>query len=563
VKPFLTLILLAPFFSSWAQFPSNYTPTYEEIISTYRRIAADNPEKARFDSIGITDSGEPLHYLVIDGRGNFEPKSARDNNQVVCLIMNGIHAGEACGINASIAFAMQKAPMPDPNVVYVIIPIYNVGGAKNRNTHSRANQVGPAEHGFRANAKNLDLNRDFTKCDAENTRSFVQLYQLWKPEVFVDTHTSNGADYQPTMTLLTAFPEKFGDMQRTFLEKEMLPRLYGGMRDRGDEMIPYVQLKGRTPEEGVESFIDYPRYGSGYTSLFNTLSFLTEAHMLKPFDRRVESTLNFFEVLDEFLIERSEIIIKIKSLADEEIASESKFTTKWQRDSQADSLIFPGFEAEKTGSLISGRDYYRYNQDKPYEKKVPHFNRIKPVYTVDLPEYYIIPQAWSDVIELLKINGVKMIEMERDTLLGVTSLYATYFETSEEPYEGHYPHYNTGVVERSELVNFSKGDFMIPTNQVANRYIAYVLEPQSFDSFFMWNFFDAVLSRKEYFSSYLFEKTAEEILQRDPTLRRSFESKKAQEPTFAEDGIAQLKYIYENSAYYEKGHLRVPVFRLE
>lgn len=560
-----TLISIAFFWalSAASQFPSNFTPTYDETISMYRRIARDHPDRVALDSIGTTDSGHPLHYLVIDGKGEFDPAAAERNGQVVCMIMNGIHAGEACGINASISFAMQKAPMPESDVIYVIIPVYNIGGALNRNSNSRANQNGPAEYGFRANAKNLDLNRDFTKCDAENTKAFIRLYHKWNPHVFVDTHTSNGTDYQPTMTLLTSFPEKLTDMQRTFLEREMNPFLFEGMKKKGDEMIPYIDLRGRIPEEGVEAFIDYPRYGSGYVALFNTWAFLTEAHMLKPFDRRVESTLNFLNVLDEFLVSRHEIIVKLKAVADTETKNQDSFPTKWQLGSNPDSLLFPGYEAEKTGSLISGRDYYRYNREKPYEKNIPYYKEVTPLYTVTLPRYYVIPKAWREVIERLELNGVEMNRLKRDTTMEVSSYYASYYETSDQPYEGHYPHYNVGVVERKEKVFFRKGDVLIETNQRANRYLAHVLEPQSHDSFFMWNFFDSVLSRKEYFSAYLFEETAVEILERNSTLRRSFDLKKQQDPAFAEDGIAQLKYIYENSAFHEEGHMRIPVFRLE
>lgn len=545
-----------------AQFPSNYTPTYSEIIATYERIARDNPEYAKLDTIGSTDAGEPLHYFVIDKKGNFSPDSAESNEQVVCMIMNGIHAGEACGVNASIQFAMEQTPMADENVIYVILPIYNVGGALNRNSTSRANQVGPAEYGFRANAKNLDLNRDFIKCDSDNAKAFTKLYHLWKPHVFIDTHTTNGADYQPTLTLLSSFPDKLVPMQATFVEREMTPYLFEKMKDSGDEMIPYVNLTGRTPDEGLKAFLDYPRYGSGYVSLFNTIAFLTEAHMLKPFDQRVASTLNFIKVMHGFLSSRSEIIIKLKNLADAKTKTMDSFATKWRIGDDADSLEFPGYQAEKTASLISGRNYISYDREKPYRKNVPYYNEVIPYYEADLPEFYIIPAAWDDVIERLKLNRVVMTRLKQDTTLKVTSVYARYYETSEEPYEGHYPHSNVGVSERKEEVEFRKGAYLIPTDQVANRYLAHVLDPQSYDSFFAWNFFDSILTQKEYFSAYLFEETALKILQRDATLRRSFDTKKATDPDFAEDGVAQLRYIYNNSSFHEPGHLRVPIYRL-
>jgi hypothetical protein len=187
---------------------------------------------------------------------------------------------------------------------------------------------------------------------------------------------------------------------------------------------------------------------------------------------------------------------------------------------------------------------------------------VKGYYRVVVPEFYAIPQAWSEVIDRLEANNVEMHQFTSDTLIDVTSRYASYYETSESPYEGHYPHQNIGTSERKETIQFFEGDYLIPTQQKARRYLAATLDPQSEDSFFSWNFFDSVLNQKEYFSSYLFEKTAAEILERDQNLRRSFESKKQKDPAFSKDGRAQLKYIYESSIYYEKGHLRIPVFEV-
>jgi hypothetical protein len=558
----LSLFLIALSVNAFGQFPSNYTPTYAETIAFYERIAADHPSTAQLNTIGKTDNGKPLHYLVIDPKGEFSPESAELNEQAVTLIINGIHPGEACGINASIMFALQKAAEPTEGLVYVIIPIYNVGGALNRNSNSRANQDGPEEYGFRGNAKNLDLNRDFVKADSKNAQTFSKLFHLWNPHVLIDTHTTNGADYQPSITLISTFPEKLDPMQATFLKREMEPSLYQQMKELGDEMIPYVNFKGRTPEDGIYAFLDYPRYSTGYAALFNTLGFTVEAHMLKPFDRRVEVTHSFLKCMDVFLSEKSSMVIKLKEIADQNTVKAESFYTKWQIGKGIDSLSFPGYEAKNSTSLLSGETFVEYDRKKLYRRDVAYYNEVKGYYRVVVPEFYAIPQAWSEVIDRLEANNVEMHQFTSDTLIDVTSRYASYYETSESPYEGHYPHQNIGTSERKETIQFFEGDYLIPTQQKARRYLAATLDPQSEDSFFSWNFFDSILNQKEYFSSYLFEKTAAEILERDQNLRRSFESKKQKDPAFSKDGRAQLKYIYESSIYYEKGHLRIPVFEV-
>jgi hypothetical protein len=558
----LTFFLILFQISLFGQFPSNYTPTYDEAIIYYQRIVQDHPEKARLLTIGQTDAGKPLHYLIIDSKGDFSPESIRADGRPVTMILNGIHPGEACGINASITFAMQKAAEHRGGHVYVIIPIYNVGGALNRNSHSRANQNGPEEYGFRGNAKNLDLNRDFIKSDSQNAFAFAKLFHLWKPHILIDTHTTNGADYQPNLSLLSPFPEKLDKMQAIFLKKELEPYLYEYMKNAGDEMIPYVNFKGSTPEDGIYAFIDLPRYSSGYASLFNTIGFTVEAHMLKSFDQRVESTLNFLNGIDRFLTERGEMVVELKKIADKTTKEAEEFVTKWQHGKGMDSLEFPGYESTFSESVLTGGRFVKYDRNRPYRRQVPYYNEVMGIYKSVVPDYYIIPQAWSEVIQRLEANGVEMERLSSDTLIEVTARYADYYETIEKPYEGHYLHKNVGTLEKVETIRFFAGDVMIPTNQVARRYLANTLDPQSEDSFFCWNFFDSVLNQKEYFSSYLFEKTAEEILERNPMLRRQFELEKQNSRSFAEDSYAQLKFIYENSQFHEKGHLRIPVYEI-
>ena len=182
------------------------------------------------------------------------------------------------------------------NLVIIVIPIYNIGGALNRNSTTRANQNGPESYGFRGNAQNLDLNRDFIKCDSKNARTFNQIFTEWQPDVFIDNHTSNGADYQYTLTLIPTQHNKLDPNLAAYLYDEMLPRLYKDMAKTDYEMTPYVYARN-TPDEGIAEFLDLPRYSSGYAALFNTISFMPETHMLKPFKGRVESVRLFMDCM--------------------------------------------------------------------------------------------------------------------------------------------------------------------------------------------------------------------------------------------------------------------------
>ncbi|MCB0643540.1 MAG: hypothetical protein KDC44_17960, partial [Phaeodactylibacter sp.] len=247
----------------------NYSATYEETIDFYKTLAAAHPSLTIIPQ-GDTDAGFPLHTVVVSKNGYFSPKQAHEAGKVVLFINNAIHPGEPCGVDASMMLVRdlllqsEKAPLLQ-EVVIVLIPYYNIGGGLNRGSYSRANQNGPEAHGFRGNARNLDLNRDFVKADSKNAQSYNKIFAAWNPHIFMDNHTSNGADYQYTMTLLSPQKNKLQKELASYLA-QLEPQLYQVMKQAGWEMSPYVNARN-TPDEGIYSFLDLPRYSSGYAAL--------------------------------------------------------------------------------------------------------------------------------------------------------------------------------------------------------------------------------------------------------------------------------------------------------
>ena len=266
--------------------------TYSQVISFYTQLTRLSP-KVRIQQWDTTDAGYPLHLIIFSNTLDFTPANWRKKKKLVLLVNNGIHPGEPDGIDASMMFLRDmvtgKVKVPD-NIVFAVIPVYNIGGALNRNSFSRVNQQGPLEYGFRGNAQNLDLNRDFTKNDSKNARAFARIYHHLQPHVFMDNHVSDGADYQHTMTLLSTQHNKLGYAVGKLLHQVIEPALYDAMRAKKFPLCPYVSFEEGSPEKGWVAFNDAPRYSSGYTSLFQTIGFTPETHMLKPFAERVQST---------------------------------------------------------------------------------------------------------------------------------------------------------------------------------------------------------------------------------------------------------------------------------
>lgn len=551
------------------QYEQNMTPTYQEVIDFYNLLARKN-KSAKLLEYDKTDSGKPLHLFVISADRDFSPTSLHRKNKRILFINNGIHPGEPDGVDASLKLAddilnkrNQLSSLID-NTVICIVPVFNIGGALNRSPYNRANQNGPQEHGFRANAKNQDLNRDFIKMDAENTKSLVKILREWDPDVFIDTHTSNGADYQYTMTLIPTQHNKLHPLLGEFLHGKMTPHLYDVLADTQWEMVPYVQPMGGNIDRGIIGFMDTPRYTSGYTALFNTLGFITETHMFKPYAHRVLATYEFISEVLRFTNTNTVEIGQLRKQVYSESLTIKDYVIQWRLDTaRKDTILFKGYESGFKTSNITGKPRLFYDRDKPYERKIPFYNYYEPVLTVQKPDVYIVPQAWKEVIENLNINGIKMSRFTKDTTLLVNAYFIENYNTAQRPNNGRYYHSNVTVRLEPRRIDFFKGDYIIETNQAANQFIVQTLEPHATDSYFSWNFFDGILSRKEYFSPYVFEDFAEEFLISNPGLKEEFEERKRTDPAFADNANAQLNFIYERSPYFEDTYLRVPVYRLE
>ena len=541
------------------------TPTYFEIIEWWKKLD-EKSGKVKMLPMGMTDAGYPLHLIVVSNNGDYNFDNIRKNNKRIILINNGIHPGEPDGIDASMLLVRDmvanKYKIPD-NIVLAFIPIYNIGGCLNRSADYRVDQAGPEEFGFRGNSQNLDLNRDFIKCDSKDARAFTEIFHLLDPDVFVDNHVSNGADYQHVMTLLTTQHNKLGGVMGDFLSTKFEPGIYSIMKTKGYDLIPYVNSFGDTPENGWPEYWDAPRYSSGYAALWHTFSFVPETHMLKSYDKRVEATFALMKSFIEFTSANSAEIKKLRDETKKSIQSASEFTMAWVLDkSQFKEVTYKGFEAGRKPSEISGLPRLYYDRSKPFAKQIKIFNYFAPKGSLTKPKAYIIPQGWWKVTELLKLNKVQMSQLKKDTSIEVEAYKIDDYKTGLRQYEMHHVNSDVKLSTSIKIVAFKKGDWYIPMNQVANRFLIETLEPQMEDSYFAWNYFDAILGQKEGYSAYVFEDIAADYLKNNPDVKLKLEQRRTSDTVFAKDGRAQLNFVYQNSPWYEPAHMRYPVYRI-
>jgi hypothetical protein len=487
--------------------------------------------------------------------------------------MNNIHPGEPEGTDASMLLV--KDIIKDPkktreilkNIDLNIICQYNVDGTVNQSCCARANQNGPDILGFRGNAKNLDLNRDFIKCDSKNARAFVRYFSQNKFHILIDNHTSNGADYQYTLTWFHTRAEK--------LHPDLVPIMNNLSASLSQCLLnckvpnsPYVNTLKQIPDSGIVAFWETGRFSTGYAALMHSIGFTVETHMWKPFEDRVAVNLAFMENLLNLV--GDDVTSKALYQAHKNIVNQERLTgtrteiIDWKlNESKFENIEFLGYEASYQKSEISGLDRLYYDRNKSFKKMIPYYNAYVPADSIKLPRMYVIPQAWDEIIQRLTWNGIPLRRMGKDTLMYLRTSYIQGFETTKRPYEGHYMHFNTSVKDTLIPIQIYRGDYYLITGNNNRAFLASTLEPQSPDSYFNWNFFDGILMQKEGFSDYVFEEKALEILNGNKALKANFEKEKMADPQFASNHMAQLNWIYYRSEFYEKSHNRYPIYRMD
>ena len=548
----------------------NQTTTWADCIAWYEELARAYPNVLRFDKVGVSDAGVPIHAGVVSSDGVFDRETIKRSGRPVFFNNNGIHPGEPEGVDACMALVRDFCLQPERlaalgQTVFLFVPLYNVDGSLNRADTSRVNQDGPEQFGFRGNSRHLDLNRDFVKCDTLTAQVFNQLFTAWDPDVMVDTHTSNGADYSYTMTLIHTQTDKLGGGLGDFLRDEMLPAMYADMDARGWPTCPYVNPVKDSPDHGIADFLETARFSTGYAALHHTIGFMPETHMLKPFKDRYDSMRALVETALDFTVKHAGRIQQLRRAAREDGRSRAEWPVRWAMDEANPSTFrFKGYEARYKKSVLGEYTRLWYDRSSPWERDIAWYNRFPADVSVTAPRAYVVPQQWREAIERLQWNGVRMERVEADRVQDVGYYHIVSVASRPNAYEGHMFHDEVVLEKRQGQVQLRAGDYIVPLDQDQARYAVETLEPLAHDSFFRWGFFNSVLEKKEAYSDYVFEDHAEELLRAEPALAGKFAAWKAANPSLLANQEAVLDFIFANcERYREPEWRRYPVFMIE
>ncbi len=548
----------------------NQTATAAQCRAFYTDLASRYPGVLHLFAFGESDGGLPLMAGVVTADGEFDCDQLRQQGRTVFLSNNGIHPGEPEGIDACMALVRDFCVDPQRRAalgqtVFLFVAVYNVDGHNNRGNTSRVNQIGPEAFGFRANSRNLDLNRDFVKCDSREAQAFNRLFALWDPDVMVDTHTSNGADYAYTMTLIHTQTDKLGAGLGGFMRETLLPQIYRQMDTRGWPTCPYVEPVGESPDGGIAHMLDVPRFSTGYAALHHSIGFMPETHMLKPFADRYAATRALVDTVLDCTTRHGAQIRALRQQARDDAATRRQWPVLWRIDRDHPSRFrFRGYRALQVPSRLGNYQRLIYDRDQPWEQEIDVFDRGIVERTVPRPRYYWFPQAYREVADRLRWNGVRVDRLEQDQQLQARVYRIAAWSSRTTPYEGRMFHDAVELTEKVESIMGRAGDFQVALDQAAARYAVETLEPMAHDSFFRWGFFNAVLEKKERFSNYVFEDTAMEMLAREPELHTAFEQWKTRYPDRLSDQDAVLGFLFaQGRRHHEPQWLRYPVVAID
>ena len=554
------------------------TPRYQSTIDYCRQLDRGS-KMITYTTFGKSAQGKDLPLLILDRQGLRDPASIHASGRSILLIQACIHAGESEGKDAglmlfrdlAIAAAGKNIRHPGSklldNVSIIFIPIFNVDGHERFGPFNRINQNGPKEMGWRTTAGNLNLNRDFLKADSPEMQAWLRMFNNWMPDFFIDSHTTDGADYQYVLTYLM---EIYGDMDEgltNWSRDTFIRQMQKHLNEGGYPVFPYVEFRNwHDPRSGMITEVAPPMLSQGYTALRNRPGLLIETHMLKPYNQRVDGTYECMLTTLEILNRESKTLNTLVRKADQFVSSETFLTTPFPlrfetRKDDSTMVGFLGVEYQAIKSDISGGDWFQYSKS-PQTLNVPYFSTTRPVAFAKLPLAYIIPAEWGTVIDRLKIHGIKVTALSRDATIKVSTCRFSNPGWQQNPYEGRHPMTNIEYAEIEETRLFPAGSVVVEVMQPAGRIIPHILEPKGNGSYVYWGFFDATFEQKEYGESYVIEKMAREMMASDPALKMEFERKKEADTTFAKNPQLILNWFYNKSPYVDNRKGIYPVGKI-
>lgn len=558
------------------------TAPYAEAVAIAHKMERASP-LVKVQNIGTTPEGRTMIAIVVSKDRAFTPEAAARTNKVVMLIQSGIHAGEIEGKDTvlmlirDMVVSKKYASWLD-HMIFVVIPVFNVDGHEYFSPYHRVQQQGPRDTGLRANAQRLNLNRDYIKADTPEMRAWLRVFNAWTPDFHIDNHVTDGADFQYDVTWDMARNQDIAEPVRSWVRGKFVPELNKRMEADGHIVAPYGALsgggrggRGGAPGGGAPPAREFymevfsPRYSHLFAAVQNRPSLLVETHSLKTAKTRAWAHYDIMRHTIETILLDPEALRKSVREADREIASRAgnraaePVYLAGKVSDKKEPLVYHSLKRGPFKSEISGSMVDRFLAE-PDDINTAIHDQIDTTAEAQAPLGYLVPAAWQDMVELLKLHGV---EMEKTTKT-IEREFETYRFSGVKFGQSFEGRVNVTFDQKlvKEKIEIPAGSWWIPMKQRRARLILSMLEPAGPDALAHWGFMNQIFEGREGAGDYLTEPVARRMMADNPQLRDEFEAKLASDAAFAADSRARLQWWMQRSKYEASDNLRYPIVRV-
>ena len=551
----------------------------DEVTRLCAAFAAAWPRAVQSLEFGRSAQGRPMRALLV---------SRADPRRVpVLMLQAGIHPGESDGKDAGFIALREllgesAAPGALERIAILFVPAFNVDGHERFGRWNRPNQDGPEETGWRTTAQNLNLNRDYAKADSPEMRALLGLVRVWDPLVCADLHVTDGANFQPDVSLQSE-PVNQGDPQLFSAGRELRDAVIASLAHSGSMPLPFYPDFVRTddPASGFVLTVYSPRFSTGYFPQRNRFTLLVETHSWKDYATRVRVTRNTIVALAELMAAHGTAWRELAHQADASAARSGgtemvlDYSSGWnegtasrpasQQEGGARLIDFPGYAYTRDPSPISGEPVTVYDPKTPQVWRVPYRDAVVPTLSVRAPlGGYVVPCEWAQEIGArLGLHGITCEPVRAPSReVRAEAFRATRTQFAAAPFEGRMRLSLSGGWQR-ESHDVAAGALFVPIAQPRARLVMHLLEPQAPDSYAAWGFFNACFEQKEYLEPYVAEQIARGMLAQDPALQAQFERRLKEDVAFARDPQARLDFFLRRHASWDTQLNLYPVLRVD
>jgi hypothetical protein len=466
-------------------------------------------------TMGRTSQGRDIPVVVISRPVVRTPAEAKRLNRPIVYIQGNIHGGEVEGKEALLALLRDLAHDEYQNVidslVIVAAPIYNIDGndALGPQEVNRSEQNGPAIVGQRANAQGLDLNRDYIKAEAPETRAALDFLRAWDPDVFMDLHTTDGSYHGYALTWAPPL-NPAARFSGPFTRDTVLPLVRNALRLRERiETFTYGNFISQDSiERGWFTYDHRPRFGTNYYGLRGRMAILSEAYSHDPFRKRIASTYSFVSETLSLLAANHEDILEVGLEADRRTtAFASTLNSSPSIAIRSRIARTPRVEEMLIEDIVRTGDSVRYEPGMPPGlrrtaklrfAKIPVFDRFEPVLEQKVPYAWIIPAEQAPLLEPLRRHGLFIEQAIERTTARAERFVVDSVIQSPRTFQGHQEIRLAGRWETIDSLTIDPGMFVVRAAQPLGILALYLLDPQSDDGLATWNFVDPWLHSGRY-----------------------------------------------------------------